>query len=212
MNTWISRYGCPLRVTTDQGRQFEAQLFRALLQLCGAKLHNTTAYHPIANGLVERLHRTLKAALMCYQPDSWTDALPLVLLGLRTAVKPDIKTSAAELVYGKQLRVPGEFLTPTQLPDCTEQYISTLRHRIAALRPTPAACHVTQKPFVFKDLATASHVFLRTDMARTPLEPPYTGPYEVLSRNDKTFKILVNEKAVVISIDRLKPAFMLQED
>jgi hypothetical protein len=66
MNTWISRYGCPLRVTTDQGRQFEAQLFRALLQLCGVKLHNTTAYHPIANGLVERLHRTLKAALMCY--------------------------------------------------------------------------------------------------------------------------------------------------
>jgi hypothetical protein len=49
-------------------------------------------------------------------------------------------------------------------------------------------------------------------MARTPLEPPYTGLYEVLSRNNKTFKILVNEKAVVVSIDRLKPAFMLQED
>jgi hypothetical protein len=49
-------------------------------------------------------------------------------------------------------------------------------------------------------------------MARTPLEPPYTGPYAVLSRNNKTFKILVNEKAVVVSIDRLKPAFMMQED
>jgi transposase InsO family protein len=106
MNTWISRHGCPLRETTDQGRQFEAQLFRALLQLCGAKLHHTTAYHPIANGLVERLHRTLKAALMCYQSEAWTDALPLVLLGLRTAVKPDIKASAAELVYGEQLSVP----------------------------------------------------------------------------------------------------------
>jgi hypothetical protein len=47
--------------------------------------------------------------------------------------------------------------------------------------------------------------------ARTPLEPSYTGPYEVLSRNNKTFKILANEKAVVVSIDRLKPAFMLQE-
>jgi hypothetical protein len=149
---------------------------------------------------------------MCYQPEAWTDALPLVLFGLRTAVKPDINASAAELVYGEQLRVPGEFLTPTQLPDCTEQYISTLRHRIAALRPTPAARHATQKPLVFKDFATASHVFLSTDMARTPLEPPYTGPYEVLSRNDKTIKILVNEKAVVVSIDRLKPAAMLQED
>ena len=209
---WISRFGCPLKVTTDQGRQFEAQLFRALLQLCGAQLQHTTAYHPEANGMVERLHRTLKAALMCHQPDTWTEALPLVLLGLRTALKPDVNSSAAELVYGEQLRVPGEFLTPAQLPDSAEPFLSTLRRRIATLRPTAAARHTTQKTFVFKDLATATHVFLRSDFARSSLEPPYTGPYEVVSRNDKTFKIIINNKAVVVTIDRLKPAYILQED
>ncbi|KAF4514259.1 UNVERIFIED_CONTAM: hypothetical protein B566_EDAN019547 [Ephemera danica] len=84
--------------------------------------------------MVERLHRTLKAALMCHQPDTWTEALPLVLLGLRTALKPDIKATAAELVYGEQIRVPGEFFAPTTLPDCSEAFINTLRERIASRR------------------------------------------------------------------------------
>ena len=32
---WIARFGTPLRVTTDQGRQFESQLFRHLNELTG---------------------------------------------------------------------------------------------------------------------------------------------------------------------------------
>ena len=63
-------------------------------------------HHPAANGLVERLHRTLKAAIMCHADEQWTAALSLVLLGLFTAYK-DLQTSAAELVYGETLRVLG---------------------------------------------------------------------------------------------------------
>lgn len=46
---WISRFGTPLRVTTDQGRQFESHLFKALSELTGATHWRTTAYHPAAN-------------------------------------------------------------------------------------------------------------------------------------------------------------------
>jgi transposase InsO family protein len=31
---WISRYGCPEIITTDQGRQFESQHFHSLAKLC----------------------------------------------------------------------------------------------------------------------------------------------------------------------------------
>jgi hypothetical protein len=37
------------------------------------------------------------------------DSLPLILLSIRTALKIDLKCSAAELVYGTTLRLPGEF-------------------------------------------------------------------------------------------------------
>jgi len=58
---------------------------------------------------VERMHRSLKAAIMCREQERWTDALPLVL-GIRTDFKTDLQASVAELVYGETLRIPGEFL------------------------------------------------------------------------------------------------------
>ena len=61
---WISRFGAPRILTTDQGTQFESQLFTALLSLIGCQRIRTTAYHPSANGMIERWHRSLKAAIM----------------------------------------------------------------------------------------------------------------------------------------------------
>ncbi|CAB0032311.1 unnamed protein product [Trichogramma brassicae] len=60
--------------------------------------------------MVERMHRTLKAALKCSPETPWTLALPGVLLGLRTTFKEDLQASPAEMVFGTSLRIPGEFV------------------------------------------------------------------------------------------------------
>ena len=107
---WISRYGVPSTITTDRGQQFESALWTQLMRLLGTQRIRTTSYHPIANGLIERFHRQLKSALKCLaDPTHWTKALPLVLLGIRTTIKQDLKCTAAELVYGTTLCLPGVF-------------------------------------------------------------------------------------------------------
>jgi len=66
---WMTRYRVPTR-TYHQGMQFEAKLFRELMHLIGATHFRTTAYHPEANGLVERLHRQIKAAIRCHETEA----------------------------------------------------------------------------------------------------------------------------------------------
>ena len=110
LNAWVSRFGLPEQMTSDRGSVFTSDIWSSLAKLLGVNLHYTTAYHPQANGMVERFHRTLKASLTARcSGNDWHTQLPWVLLGLRTMPKDGLIHSAAEMVYGQPLVVPGEF-------------------------------------------------------------------------------------------------------
>ncbi|GBN54786.1 Transposon Tf2-9 polyprotein [Araneus ventricosus] len=84
LSGWISRFGCPVIITTDQGRNFESSLFKELSDLMGTNRIHCCAYHPKANGLVERMHRHLKSAIKAHENSKWSDIIPIVLLGMRS--------------------------------------------------------------------------------------------------------------------------------
>ena len=56
-------------------------------------------------------------------------------------------------------------------------------------------------------LNKAKFVFVRREVKK-PLEIPYVGPYEVLERTDKYFKLQIGPREDKISIDRLKAALV----
>lgn len=211
MTCWISRFGCPTDIVTDRGAQFESALFKHLSELIGFKHKKTTAYHPSCNGLVERFHRQLKAAIVCHSKDNWTEVLPLVLLGIRCAYKEDLKATSAELVYGETLRLPGQFFSSPDITPTNDvaDFIARLRAFAHNVRPQQTSRHGQKSAFVFKDLATCSHVYLREDAKRGALQPAYNGPYAVLKRDDKTMTLLVRGKTTKVTIDRVKPAYIL---
>lgn len=204
---WIPVFGVPSVVTTDRGSQFESALFRQLTQLLGTQRIRTTAYHPAANGLVERFHRQLKSSLKAVDPLHWSEALPLVLLGIRSSYKVDIDCSAAEMVFGCTLSLPNDFISPApddSIPD-PSNYVSRLKQHMSKLQPalTRPSSHPVQ---VHPDLSKCTHVWIRTDAVRKPLQPHYQGPYKVIDRQEKFYTLDINGSKNTVSIDRLKPA------
>ncbi|GFS56499.1 integrase_H2C2 domain-containing protein [Trichonephila inaurata madagascariensis] len=98
-------------------------------------------------------------------------SLPTVLLGLRTTIHENLKATSAELVFGENLRLPGDFQHDSKLAS-PSSFLQQLRNTFADLRPVLPSHQ--QKPFIFSDLATCTHVFVRTDSVRTSLHSHLT--------------------------------------
>ncbi|BHF66233.1 hypothetical protein SprV_0200924900 [Sparganum proliferum] len=175
VSRWVAIFGAPSTVTADRGAQFESALFQTLLNFLGCTRIRTTAYHPAANGMVERFHRQLKTALRAEEdPGNWSDNLPLALLGIRAALKSDLGCSAAELVFGTTLRLPGEMITATSrgADETPDNLVHRLRQFMRSLSPVPPRTPMTES-YVEKDLGKCTHVFVRCDRVRQQLELPY---------------------------------------
>uniref|UniRef100_A0ABD2WBM0 Integrase catalytic domain-containing protein n=1 Tax=Trichogramma kaykai TaxID=54128 RepID=A0ABD2WBM0_9HYME len=183
-----------------------------MAKLFGIQHIKTVSYHPISNGMVERFHRTLKAALKC-STQPWTDALPMVMLGLRNTYKDELQASPAEMIYGTTLRIPGDFCVPRTPITEKSVFVRKLRQLFRDIKPVPASRHSSKKPFVYKDLPSCTHVFKRIDRIRKPLEPPYSGPHRIINRiNERTYNIEIDGEAKVVSTDQLKPAYLEHQD
>jgi transposase InsO family protein len=95
---WVSRFGLPAVVTSDRGCQFTSAMWSELCQILSIHQSFTPAFHPQANGAVERIHRRLKDALRARAASAdWFFHLPWILLDLRASAKEPAAVSPAEL-------------------------------------------------------------------------------------------------------------------
>jgi hypothetical protein len=134
----------------------------------------TTAYHPVANGAVERLHRRLKDALRAHSATAtWSEELPFELLRLRAQPREETGLSPAEAVFGVQIVLPNEFLHNDELSVDTfvKIFLKTLHISTPSL---PRHNSSTDLP---SELLSAPLVFVCRGSLVPPLQPLYDSPY-----------------------------------
>lgn len=154
----VSIFGCPVVVTTDRCSHFIGT-FSNMIKPLGFKHIKTTACHPLSNGLVERFHQQIKAALRAVPNPLWSEILPLVLLGVPNSVVDEMRTTLNELVFGLTLRLAGELVSsskPTQF-NCGDY----AKHLTQHIRTFPANSPRDQRNsgYISSALITLTHVF-----------------------------------------------------
>ena len=110
----ILRFGMPLVIHSDQGREFENGLMKSLCTLLGCTMTRTAPYHPESDGMIERFNRTCLMMLSMFvndRRDNWNELLPFVMHAYRTSVHESTGYSPFRLMIGEEYSLPHDVST-----------------------------------------------------------------------------------------------------
>ncbi|GFV71119.1 retrovirus-related Pol polyprotein from transposon 412 [Trichonephila clavipes] len=128
---WIPRFGVPLQLLSDQGRNFDSAVCKRLCAILAIDKTRTTTLHPLSDGMVERFNRTILnnlSLLVSSNQQNWDKKLPFFLLAYRSAVHETTGYSPSQMLFGRDLRLPADLLfsRPPDAPLAPEEYIEKL--------------------------------------------------------------------------------------
>ena len=135
MKGWISLFGAPRKIFSDNGGEFIGDDFVDMCETFGIKISTTPSYSPWSNGLCERHNQTLTNILLKIREDTkcdWETALAWAINAKNTLINNN-GFSPAQLVYGRNPNLPT--ILTAQLPALeTRPESKTVATHLAALQ------------------------------------------------------------------------------
>ena len=221
----ISRYGCPLDIHTDQGSNYESNIFTELCKLLEVRKTRTSPRNPKCNGKVERFNRTLTQMIRAFLKEEqrdWDLYLGCLAAAYRATPHEATKMSPNMLMLAREVRVPIE-VTLNQGDGVVEYgpYVHDLRDRMQR-------AHTLAREFLQNKVAkqkqsfdgksilnkyhTGDYVWYLSETRKigeaNKLKKPYTGPYVILKRlNELDYLIQMDSRGTrkLVHHDKLKP-------
>ena len=230
MNEVIARYGCPLELLTDQGRNYESNLFKDLCQLLEVRKKRTSIRNPRCNGQTERFNRTLIRMIKAYlkgQQDQWDLHLGCLAAAYRATVNESTGLTPNLMMLGREVRLPAEVTFKRGACDPRDevvtygQYVTKLRERMEhaheVARHHLASSTKRQKEYYdsrcfFHTYKPGDLIWWETHHGQLEITPklrnPYEGPYLILKKlNDLNYVIQLDQKGTqrVVHCNKLLP-------
>ncbi len=236
LNGFISRFGCPLQIHTDQGKNFDGNLFKAFCDLLQITKTRTTPYRPCANGQVERYNRLILQMVRCFVQGhhrDWDEHLPILAGAIRAMENRQTGFTPNMMMLGREVNQPIDLLVGTAgtMQERSEpaeyvkklQQVMTKAHQLA--RKSIQTAQLRQKRDY--DLKLNQNAFSVGDMVyqlnsasrigvSNKLKSPWKGPYlvsEVLSPvlyrlRDRRRESVVHHDRLTLCEDRIIPLWM----
>lgn len=126
-------------------------------------------------------------------------------------MKEDSGFAPSEMVYGEGLALPGDMFEAQNTPINEHDFVTAIRQFANTLVATPPRSNEAPV-FVPQELETCTHVYIRVDRARIGLQPPYEGPFPVITRDGKKMTVQLQNSQETIPYDRVRPAFRITTD
>ncbi len=223
---FVCRYGVPTQLHSDQGRQFEADLFQGMCDLLGIKKTRTTPLHPQSDGQTERMNRTLLdilSKLAKDEPRQWDVQLPFAMASYRSSCHSTTEETPNRLMLGREVSTPVSLLIlPPQHQVEKHPWVKDLQNNFQQVHErvviNTRRAHRTQKRGF--DRRQKGYFFEPEDQVwlyeprPVPGRPRkldasrWGGPYVVCERlSNATYKIRRpnSSSTRVVNVDRLTP-------
>ena len=222
MEQFISRFGIPRSLHSDQGPEFESDLIAELCKLLHINKTRTVPYNPKSDGLVERANRTviqMLKTLVNEARNDWDDLLPFVMMAYRSSVHESTKCTPNLLMLNHEINLPIDLMigAPPETPACPVQYVEWVRdaaeHAFGFVQRNLKTSAERQKKL--NDRKSGSPKFKIGDSvwryspprAKLKFGKGWEGPYLVVRRvNPLCYKIQKgqNSRSIVVHVDHLK--------
>jgi hypothetical protein len=221
---WVFAYGAPISLLTDNGPQFTAKFFQAVCGELGVKKVFTTAYHPQANGQVERYNRTILSALRGYvarKQDDWDDFTSSLTYAYNCRVHSSLGMPPFELALTRpppttslQDHPRAEELDPTTQKHEFLERLKTLRLRADGKLSAAQAryCKGYDRGVTGQKNARVregDQVYVQVEVSEAgrshKLDSLVHGPYRVVENAGHKLRLQVGPDVVRVSSDRLTP-------
>jgi transposase InsO family protein len=217
----ILRFGMNgnMSVLSDQGSNFQSELFTNVCKMLKIKKQRTSAWHPESNGSLERSHRTMKEYLRTVvneDSNDWDDFIEYCIFTMNTTRNRATGYSPFELIYGYQAEIPSSFKTMSVRYNY-DDYIYELKYKLQRAHQLARERQLEEKNVNKKfydrkakelEIKVGDKVLLLNTSKRgegRKLQSLYVGPYEVVEIVSETnVKLRIGKKIKVVHKNLIK--------